>query len=253
MTTTHRIRARLQLDVPKSRSRTDFITLFPSPIDIKWVKNNHLIADSVKATVSWSEAGVDPRTLKNGRVAMWLWDESFEEFDVEKHLRFTGIILKVSRKLHDTGWVVEFEADDFTTLFIHNKPMKTSGMPNYSDGFQSIWEKICDNTGWQDPANDKIVSSVEALRNHLVITKPEISAKTLGDLVPPRFRKVAKPTPKRGASSWDVWQWCVGSLGLISYIDKDECIITTTRHSAQVIRSRKRASDGSLLPAARRC
>jgi len=224
-------RVQVLLDVPKFGSREEFVTLQPRVIEAKWTKNNHLIADELTISIGWTEGGVDPRFMRNARIGFWLWDQSREDFDINAHLRFTGVCIKAARRLHEVGWVVDMTFHDYTTLFIHNKPMKTTGMPEYSDTLQAVWEKICDNTGWQDPSNGKILSSVEALRDKLRFARPDLAEKTLGDLVPKRFHAIAKPTPKKDASSWDVWQWCVGALGLISYIEKDECIVTdSTEH-----------------------
>lgn len=221
----------LQLDVPKFGSSTEFVRIHPRVIEATWTKNNHLVADELSITIGWKEGGVDPRAIKNARCGFWLWDTNQEEFDSSKHLRFTGICKKAQRKLMESGWAVELTFHDYTTLFLANKPLKTSAMPEWSDTIQQIWERICDNTGWQDPSNGKILSSVEALKPNLFFTSEVIASRTLGELVPQRFHAVSKPTPKRGASSWDVWQWCIASLGLISYIDKDQCWVTdTTEH-----------------------
>jgi hypothetical protein len=224
-------RTLLQLDVPRFGSRTEFVVLHPRIIEAKWTKNNHLVADELTVTIGWKEGGVEPRAIKNARCGFWLWDSNREDFDEVKHLRFTGVCKKAARRLHEDGWVVDLTFHDYTTLFIGNKPLKTSGMPQWSDNLQAIWERICDNTGWQDPDNGKILSSVEALKPNLVITRDDIKTRTLGEIVPERFHAISKPQPKDRASSWDVWQWCVGALGLISYIDKDKCIVTdTTEH-----------------------
>lgn len=232
MTPTHKVQTLLQIDVPKEDK---FVVLHPRVIEAKWTRNNHLIADELTVTIGWKEGGVDPRTVKNARCGFWMWDSNREDFDREKHLRFTGIGKKVHRRLSDQGWVVDITFHDYTTLFINNKPMKSSGMPSYSDTLRQIWERICDNTGWQDPNTDRIISSVAALKPNLIF-KDELAIKgweerTLGEIVPKRFHAIAKPQPKSGASSWDVWQWCVCCLGLISYIDRDTCVITdTTEH-----------------------
>lgn len=230
--TTHKIQARLQLDVPPFGNRTgEFVVLHPHVIDAKWTKNNHLVADELTVTIGWKEGGVDPRAIKNARCGFWLWDSATEYFDEDKHLRFTGICKKASRRLGENGWVVDLTFHDYTTLFIHNKPLKTSGMPEWSDTLQQIWERICDNTGWQDPANGQIVSSVSALRNNLIIKVPAYAEKTLGSLISDRFHAISKPQPKSRSSSWDVWQWCITALGLLSYIDRDTCVVTdTTEH-----------------------
>lgn len=231
MIRTHKIQTVLQLDVPKGQSRTEFVVLHPRVIEAKWSRNHHLMADELTVSIGWKEGGVDPRTIKNARCAFWMWDANAEDFESDKHLRFAGICTKHSRKLHENGWVVEMTFHDYTTLFLNNKPLKTSGMPEYSDTLGVIWEKICDNTGWQDPANDKIVSSVGALKNNLIFMNPDLRGRTLGELVNKRMHAIAKPTPKHGASSWDVWQYCCAALGLVSYIDGDKCIVTdTTEH-----------------------
>ncbi len=228
---TYKPQTHVVLDVPKFGSRDEFVTLKPRVIEAKWSKNNHLTADELTLTIGWTEGGVDPRYLRNARVAFWLWDANRDDFDKNRHLRFTGICIKAQRRLHDSGWVVDLSFHDYTTLFIHNKPMKTAGMPDYSDTLAQVWERICDNTGWQDPANGKILSSVTPLRNKLRLERADLATKTLGQIVPERFHKIGKPQPRKDASSWDTWQWCIGSLGLISYIDKDECVVTdSTEH-----------------------
>lgn len=231
MIPTHKVKAKLRLDVLKFGSRTEFVHLNPKVIEAKWTRNNHLVADELTVTIGWKEGGVDPRAIKNARCVFWMWDENKEDFAATKHIRFVGIGKKASRKLAENGWVVELTFHDYTTLFINNKPMKTSGMPEYSDTLQEIWERICDNTGYQDPDNGKILSSVEDLKPNLEIRVPEFKDVPIGSRVNPRFLAAAKPTPKNRASSWDVWQWCVCALGLISYIDGDKCIVTdTTEH-----------------------
>jgi translation elongation factor P/translation initiation factor 5A len=164
-----------------------------------------------------------------------MWDAYSQEFQERRHLRFTGICVKAARKLHDNGYVVDMTFHDYSALFLANKPMKTSGMPEYSDTLREIWERICDNTGAEDPVNGKILSSVDDLKPRIRFVPPELEMRTLGETVPLRFRKIAKPQPKTGASSWDVWQWCIGALGLISYISGDECVVTdTTEHYKKV-------------------
>lgn len=232
---TYKVHNLLELDVPsRFGSRTNFTQIYPRVITSKWIKNNHLEADELTVTIGWKEGGLDPRLIKNARGAFWIWDSARTDFDRAKHLKFTGIAKKITRKIEENGWVVEITFHDYTTLFINNKPLKTDGLPYYTDTLQKIWERICDNTGWQDPANGKILSNVSALRDSLVFAREDIRTRTLGEMTNKRFLKIARPSPKHGASSWDVWQWVIGSLGLISYIDKDQCVITdTTEHYAK--------------------
>lgn len=226
---TYKLRAVFQLDAPKFGSRSEFVTLEPRIISLKWTKNNHLVADDLTVTLSWQEAGVDPRMLKNARCALWLWDSNWEDLDREKHLRFEGICKFVHLQENEVERFVELTFHDYTTLFIDNKPLATTGMPDWTDTLEVVWDRICANTGWVDPDTGEIKSSVDALRGNLVFERPEFASRTLGDMVNPRFRSISKPQPRQGASSWDVWQWCVSSLGLISFIEGDRCIITDTQ------------------------
>lgn len=234
---THKVRTLLELDVPKFGARVTpqgdvpSVQLKPAVIEAKWTRNNHLVADELFVIVGWKEGGLDPRAMRNARCQFFMWDAASEDFDRRKHLRFTGIATKIHRRLSDSGWVVEMSFQDYTTMFINMKPFPTVGMPEYTDTLQQIWQKICDNTGWMDPSNKKIVSSVRALRDGLEIRVDEYATKTLGELVNKRFLEVAKPTPKNGSSAWDVWQWCCGALGLLTYIEADRCVVTNaTEH-----------------------
>jgi len=227
---TYKPRARVQINTLKGGSRTEGVTIEIIPIELRWRKNNHHIADELDITIDWAMSGIDPRIIKNARVSMYLWDanQDGEEPDPDKHLRFTGMVVTAHRRLSESGWVVELKCHDHTTLFIHNKPLRTAGMPEWTDSLKTIWTRICDNTGWKDPKNGKILSSVEALKDQLKFIPEELGSTPLGKLAPSRFGRVGKPTPKRGASSWDVWRWCVECLGLITYIEKDTCVVTTT-------------------------
>lgn len=228
---THKPLMMMTLDVPKRGSRTEFVTIHPKLISAKWTKNHHLVADELTVTMGVEDTGVDPRVLRNARCVFFMWDDAKEDFEPNKHVRFTGICVKAHKKLEDAGsWVVEMTFHDYTTLFINNKPLKTTGLPYWQDTLKQVWERICDNTGWQDPdsKDKKIISSVAELKPGLVFARADFAARTVGDMVPLRFHAISRPQPKQGASSWDVWQWVVGSLGLVSYIDNDKCIVTDT-------------------------
>jgi len=239
--TNYRPRVAVRLEVPKAGSSTETIVITPSVISSHWTLNNHLVADELTVTMGWEESGCDPRLLKNSTVEFYMWDDERQEhFDVndreksKQFLRFAGICTKASRKLSDGVSEVTMTFNDYTTLFIHMKPFPTAGMPEYSDTLKQIWEKICDHTGAKDPNDEKkIISSVTALRDHLNVDRlpAEQQSYTLGKLVNERFHAIDKPSPHQGANAWEVWQWCVGSLGLVSYIQGTECVImTTTEH-----------------------
>lgn len=222
---------KVELGIPRLTSRDVNVTITPDIIDAKWSKNSYLEADALTITFSWLDGGVDPRWLRNAVAFFWMWDEHREEFNEQKHLRFKGVCVKASRKVSGESMTVDMTFHDYTTFFIHMKPFPNAGMPEYSDTLQDIWKKICDNTGPYIPATKKIDSSVVALRDNLVFadsllqSRPELLSETLGQLVPGRFHDIAKPTPKNRTDAWAVWNWCLTSLGLISYIDKEECIV----------------------------
>ena len=45
-------------------------------------------------------------------------------------------------------------------------------------------------------------------------------------MVSKRFHAISKPQPKQRSDAWTVWRWCCESLGLITYISTDECVVT---------------------------
>ncbi len=230
-------RCAIRLEVPKVGSVTERVIISPSVLAAKWTLNNHLVADELTITMGWEESGCDPRFLKNATCEFFMWDDLRQEWDdglSTKYLRFTGICTKAGRKLGESMSEVTLTFNDYTTLFLNMKPFPTGGMPEYNETLKQIWEKICDHTGAKDPSDDKkIISSVAILRNRLNTERlfAEQKEHTLGLLVDKRFHAIAKPSPHQGANAWEVWQWVVGSLGLVSYIQGDECIVmTTTEH-----------------------
>lgn len=228
-------RVELELAVPKWGARGDTtqdVIWRPRVIASKWTKNNHLIADELTVTIDYNEGGADPRMIKHAGCRMWLWDEMTGPLDEKQHLRFVGICKKAGRKLASEGggFTVELTFHDYTTFFLMMKPFPSSGMPEWTDTLPEIWRKICDNTGYRDRGN-KIKSNVSQLRDRLVALEPEVQAlidtKTLGDLVPGRFHAISKPSPKSRTDAWAVWQYCCASLGFVSQIDRDTCVVTT--------------------------
>jgi hypothetical protein len=220
------------LNVPKfgtTGSKTEFITIYPKVIEAKWTRNNHLVADELTVSVPWKFAGVDPRFIKQARCAFTMWDENFEALDQTKHLRFEGVCKKATRKIGNNGWSVDMTFHDYTTMFINMKPFPSDGMPEWSDTLQTAWEKICDHVGWRDPSDEnKIVSSVTALRNRLRIIPPSFASKTLGGATHERFLKMAKPSPPHRCDAWAVWQYLCTMLGLVTFIRGTECFVMDT-------------------------
>ncbi len=228
-------RVAVRIEVPKVGDRIDKVTVTPGVIAARWTRNNHLVADELTLTVGWEEGGCDPRLLKNATCEFYMWDSARQTPDGDydkKFLRFVGVCVKASRKLSEDNSEVTLTFHDYTSFFLRMKPYPTAGMPKYSDTLQQIWERLCDHTGFKDPDDaKKIVSSVAILRDRLRIVTPMLQTRQLGFIAPPRFHAIAEPSIHHGANAWEVWQWCCGALGAVSYIQEDECIVmTTTEH-----------------------
>lgn len=193
-------------------------------------RNDHLMADECTIIAEYQDLNLDPRFLKHCTAQVWIGDQgnSLLWTPTRDDYRFIGICIKANRKTSESGLVVELSLRDYTTLFLAQKPYPTSQAPTYNSSLREAWRRICDHTGYWDVDTGKIVSNVEALREQLVARGDVDLDAQIKAAVPERLAKYGKLTPKHGDSAWDVWQRCVMSLGLISYIDKDQCIVTTS-------------------------
>lgn len=191
--------------------------------------NDHNHADSLKIQTEWADAGFDPRILSNATIdfymgnadARGLWNTDAST------LRFTGIATRVQRQARkDEGFVVDMEFLDYTTLFLKAKPFPNRGIPDLSQTLDEAWRRICDHVGPRDP-NDptKIISQVGALRDALLPIGLGTSFPKLGASVAPRLAKLGSIPARPEMDAWAVWQACVGSLGLISYVRRNDVIV----------------------------
>lgn len=211
-----------------NESSPDQVVLKPSIVSLKLTKNSWKEADEATVTLNWYEGGADPRMLKNARVAIWLWDDMKEPWSLQKHLRFTGVCTKVERHIQEHGWSVDLSFQDYTSLFIHAKPFPTEGIPEWTDTIEEAWMRLCDHTGWKDDATGKIKSNVAVLRNRLVCDPPELRHVILGKAMPSRFRAISKPTPPHNCDAWAAWDYCMTALGYMTFIEGDNCHVTTS-------------------------
>lgn len=200
--------------------------------------NNHNQADSLEVSVDWRDAGVDPRFIKNATIQFWLGNaDEFGVFEpTDKNLRFIGICTKVSRVMKSgSGWTVDMTFHDYTTIFIKAKPFPTAGIPAFTDTLDVAWQKICDHTGFYSDTEGRVISLVSQLRDRIEFRgsfdegdnrdnergRPPPISKSCA----PRLAKLGKIPTKPDDDAWAVWQRCVGSLGLISYIELDKVIV----------------------------
>lgn len=200
------------------------------PIRLRLVSNNHDQADECEVTFSYDECGVDPRYLRSAELYVYVQDAyAYDGFaPSERNLRFVGIARDVERHFSNNGEkIIRIVAHDYTSLFLEAKTYPASGVPSFSDTLTSAWQKICAITGYWDLDTHKVISTVDKLADRLEFHGDIDLAQTLGSVVPSRIAKLGKIEYGTGADTWAVWQACVQSLGLISFIRGDRCIVTT--------------------------
>ena len=193
-------------------------------------RNDHRTADVLNITAEWRDCGIDPRFLRHATCDFWMAnvpDGGELEISKDTH-RFAGVATSVKRIAKtDGGFQVDMEFADYTVMFLDCKPYNPKAVPTYTMTLREAWEMICDNTGWYDTSTGKIQSSVQQLRDRLIF-KGVSESLALTAAAPNRFHAIATIPFKTGSSAWDLWQTICGMLGLITYMDADRCIVTTT-------------------------
>lgn len=191
--------------------------------------NDHNQADTLSVSVDWLDAGVDPRWIAGATCELYLGDatppqggaaEDWQPSD--KDLRFVGRLVKPARKLSGDKLTVDLEFHDYTSFFLAAKPFATVGIPVYTDTLPQAWARICENVPGVEELADNIRFDIEGETGD---TKPW--ERTIGECVSPRFRKMGKLQVSPGTDAWAVWLQAVGAMGLLSYMDKDEVVVTT--------------------------
>lgn len=227
----YRPRMACRLQVPVfGADRGDVVSL---PIKVRRAElesNDHNHADTLSISAEWRDAGVDPRLIKNATCEFWMGNaDDYGVFTPNaSNLRFLGVMQRPRRVAKEGGgFEVELEFHDYTAFFLEHKPFATAGLPKYSDTLVDAWQRICDYTGPLG-VDGKIQSSVEVLRDALEFRGGARGDIVLGTSVAERFGKFDHIAVKQGADAWAVWQQCVGMLGLISFIELDKCIVTTS-------------------------
>lgn len=204
----------------------------------RWESNNHNEADEAEVTIPYDDAGVDPRFLKSAELQLYVGDgDEHGNFQPSlDNLRFVGIATDVARDLSNDDKNIVIRALDYTTLFLSMKHYPPPGIPDFSMTVLEAWHRICDNTGYFDlqlgastaeQRKTTVTSTVQRLRDRLTFVGLDSPGPTLGAAVSPRLAKLGKLQVRQGADAWAVWQTAVGSLGLISFIRGDRCIVTT--------------------------
>ena len=191
-----------------------------------WTRNNHNHADELSFTVDYRDAGVDPRLLGNATVEFYLGnaDENGNWKQDKSTRRFMGIVTEVERANDTESRTVDIRALDFTALMLQSKPFPPDGVPLYTDNLQDAWARIVDHAGGKDTAGNWF-KSVELLADRLKPIGVENWPPSLSKCNSSRI--VGAIPINAGADAWAVWSKAVGMLGLISWIDQDDVIVTT--------------------------
>lgn len=223
-----RMTARLlvPLDVGKSGSQTlDFEMRVRSAT---LTLNDHNHADELEIECSWSDLGIDPRFARSASVEFHMGEanEDGQFLTSARTFRFAGIADRVERIAKDDQ-VAKISCRDFTALFLAMKPFPKEGIPLMTDTLVDAWRKVCDNTGFRYP-DASVVSSVENLRDRIEFRGGVDPNVVIGKAASSRFTGSGPIAAKPKDDAWAVWQQAVGMLGLISFIDRDRCIVTTS-------------------------
>ena len=213
-----------------AQEQDDSVTTFPVRVSrATWERNDHNHADSLSITVDWRDAGVDPRLMSNAIVEFYLGcaDDHGEWEPSNENRRFVGIAADVERSGSESGQSVEIKALDFTTLFLNSRPFPPEGVPRYGMTLREAWFCIIEHTGGKDTSGNWF-QSAKILENALVSSgDTNLADMGLWSAVHAKNPDAHIPV-KPGVDAWAVWQTCVGMLGLISWIEQDRVILTTS-------------------------
>lgn len=199
---------------------TDVITFEAMPKHVSIERNDHNNADTCQLDLDWTVAGGDPRILSDATVEVHIAnaDESGFWVPSEATCRFAGIVKEVdAERTAEDAATVTLELLDYTELFLKAKPFGSAGIPKLSQRLSEAWQTIVSQTPGADIFADPRRLVFQGVDPDVVI----------GQATAKRFRDIGKVQTKPETDGWAVWQQCVGMLGLISYIEKDRCIVTT--------------------------
>lgn len=206
-------------------------------------RNDHFTADSLKLTVAYRDAGVDPRYLKNATIRFWagIADDDGNWSPNDSNFRFIGIVKHANRHHSEGSFNVEIEAHDYTSMFLAQKPYASNGYPHLNQTLGDAWNEICQHVGFWSITTGKMISNVggpDATGKFAPTIALEFrggvdGSRIIGEGVPERIREFGRLPKKSGENAWDVWSRCCFCLGLITFMDGDKCVVTTsTEHFA---------------------
>ncbi len=203
----------------RQEKSTEAVRLPIRPKRVSLKRNDHNHADECTVTCDWTHAGIDPRLLDNATLELHIVNAQDELWTPSRQTcRFVGVTKDIiaDRSAGQAG-TVTIPCVDYTSLFLEAKPFGAKGVPTYDQTLDDAWATIVSQT-----------PGAEVLAKRLVMEGFD-TWPSLGSAVAERFRQIGKVPVKPGTDAWAVWQQCVGMMGLISFIDRDQCIVTTAR------------------------
>lgn len=223
----YRPRVAADLDVPVlgtreqriQQEKSDEVIRVPMPVrSAKWDSNDFNHADTCSLTVDWNDTALDPRMLDDAVLRLYIGEaDDYGRFQPSAaNCRFIGHLRNPERSNDSDGpSLLTLDAIDYTGLFLLAKPFGSSGIPEYSLNLEQAWRKICSQVPGADILADRLLL--------IGLETPPL----LSTAVASRFANLGKVPTHPKTDAWAVWQQCVGMLGLISWIDKDYCIVST--------------------------
>lgn len=192
------------------------LDVFPTRAMLELNDHNH--ADRLSLTIPWRDSGIDPRLIDDAVAEFHLLDAKGPgEWQTSRRTcRFIGLMREISTNRGDDGQTVTITAVDYTTLFLEAKPFGSLGIPSYSMTLREAWAQIVSQT-----------PGAKILANRIKFEGGVTGNEVLGVAVSQRFAKLAKVPAHPKTDAWAVWQQCVGMLGLVSFFQLDECVVTT--------------------------
>lgn len=201
--------------------------------------NDHNKADELRLTLDWHNVGLDVRLIRHATVEFYLGrsETIFDWKPTRRDLRFVGVIVDAERHSSEgDAYEVDLRCLDYTDFFLRAKPFGSSGIPDFSQTLDDAWRRVVSQTPGADVLANRLLwigddaSRVQEL--HDVLTGKQTTLQNaefprLGSAVSQRFAGLAKVPTKPDTDAWAVWQQTCGMLGLISFIDRDYCVLTT--------------------------
>lgn len=192
-------------------------------------------ADEARLTLAWDEAGVDPRLLGNANIEIYAADAGDAGPWIPKPSDrvFLGIVCDVECLRESDSIKVEILARDYLTLFLAQKPLAAEGIPSYTNTLTEAWRLICAHVGYYDYIQKRVVSTVELLSDTIEFRaspdRPDVDV-IIGEFALERVARMGQlQVDRKSSDAWGVWRRCCDSLGLMTWIDGDSCVVATPK------------------------